>query len=203
MADVRLGDAVTTAGPSRRIIAVLVVEFLVLVAGLTTAGVFAMKSTDGTGPLGGILGKDTNTAAVDQADAVSVARQFVLNEDAFTPANVKVYISNLMPLLTTKAQADLTNQYGAFQQAVGSLLGQVTKSSKAAAMPSAGTIQFAALASLAGTSATVIVAHDVLYGGIAAASCPAQPNYCQSKRWSVSLRKVGGNWLVDSFNPNV
>jgi len=174
-----------------------------VVAGLTTAGVLAMHSNSGTGPLGPMLGNDTNTAAIDQANAVSVARQFVLNEDAFDPKNLSHYMSNLMPLLTTKAQADLTNQYGAFQQAVGSLLGQVTKSSKAAAMASAGSIEFAALASLSGTSATVLVAHDVLYGGVASANCPSQPNYCQSKRWSVSLRKIGGAWLVDSFNPNV
>lgn len=208
MADVRLGDAVTQGGLSRRIVAVLVVEFLLVVGGLTTAVLLAHNSSTQSGPIGALVGSNSKATAVDQANAVSVARQFALNSDAFAPADLKGYLANLMPLLTTKAQADLTNQYAQFNQVAGSVLSQVTQDSQAAAIPSVGEIEFAALSTYTGSAgptgstATVIVAHDVLYGGVTSAQCATKPDYCQSKRWSVSLRKMNGVWLVDTFNPN-
>lgn len=193
MADVRLGDAVTTGGPSRRIIAVLLVEFLLIVGGITSAVAFA----SGTTPHSGLTAKiffwqsDSSSDAGDRADAVSVARQFVLNSDAFSPANMKGYLANLMPLMTTKAQTTLASQYADFNQVAGTLLGQITKASKTAGQAAKGSIEFAALSAFNGTSATVIVAHDVLYPQSAA----------QTYRWSVQLRKIGQAWLVDSFAP--
>ena len=195
MADVRLGDAVTTAGPSRRILAVLVIEFLLIVGGLTSAVAFASGTTPHSGLAATIFfwqHQGSNDAA-DQADAVSVARQFVLNSDAFSPTNLKGYLANLMPLMTTKAQTALTAQYADFNQAAGALLGQITKSSKAAAQPAKGSIEFAALSAFTGDTATVLVAHDVIYSQATA----------QTYRWSVVLRKINGAWLVDSFNPSV
>ena len=194
----------TTSGPSRRILAVLLVEFLLIVGGLTTATVFAANS----GPHSGLTARvffwqtQASSDAPDKANAVSVARQFVLNSDAFTPANLKSYLANLMPLLTTKAQASLTSEYASFEQAAGSILSQLTKSSQIAAMASSGNIEFAALSTFGNDAATVLVAHDVLYGGVQPQQCVSKPTACQSKRWSVSLRKVNGAWLVDTFNPN-
>ncbi|MGN6723544.1 MAG: hypothetical protein ACTHJM_13115 [Marmoricola sp.] len=195
MADVRLGDAVTTGGPSRRILAVLVIEFLLIVGGITSAAVFASSTTPHSGLTAKIFFWQDSAAsdAGDRANAVSVARQFVLNSDAFNPANLKGYLANLMPLMTTKAQTALTSQYADFNQVAGSLLNQIAKSSKTAGQSAKGSIEFAALSAFSGTTATVIVAHDVVYPQTTA----------QTYRWSISMRKVGNSWLVDSFNPSV
>lgn len=195
MADVRLGDAVTTGGPSRRILAVLVIEFLLIVGGITSAVAFAANTTPHSGLTAKIFFWQDSAAgdAGDRANAVSVARQFVVNSDAFNPSNLKGYLANLMPLMTTKAQTALTSQYADFNRVAGSLLNQITKSSKTAGQSAKGSIEFAALSVFSGTSATVIVAHDVIYPQAAA----------QTYRWSISLRKIGNAWLVDSFNPSV
>lgn len=205
MADVRLGDPVTTHGPSRRILTVLLVEFLLIVGGFTAASAFAANS----GPHSGLTAKvffwqqQTNSDAAAKANAVSVARQFVLNADAFTPANIKGYLANLTPLMTTKFQADQTKEYAQFEQLVGPVLSQVTGASKYAAMASTGSIQFAALGSFTGTTATVLVAHDALFAGVRPQQCASQPASCQTRRWLVTLRKIGGVWLVDNYNQNL
>ena len=193
MADVRLGDAVTTGGPSRRIIAVLVVEFLLIVGGITTAAAFASGTTPHSGLTAKIFFWQDSSAsdAGDRANAVSVARQFVLNSDAFSPANMKGYLANLLPLMTTKAQTSLTSQYADFNRVAGGVLGQIAKESKTAGRAAKGSIEFAALSAFSPTTATVLVAHDVLYPQSAA----------QTYRWSVQLRKIGHAWLVDSFAP--
>lgn len=202
MADVRLGDAVTQGGLSRRIIAVLVVEFLIVVGGLTTAVWLGRDSSSTSGPVGNLVHSKAAYTSTDQASAVSVARQFVLNMDAFTPANIQGYLANVMPLLTTKAQADVTNQFGQFNQLAGTLMSQLTQSSEAAALVGAGSIQFAGLQSITGTTANVVVAHDVLYGGVKPDECASKQGYCQTFRWVVSLRKINGVWLVDTYNQN-
>lgn len=201
MADVRLGDAVTHGGRSRRITVTLVVEFLVIVTALTMAVLFAQNSSTKNGPLGVFWGSDTQASARDQANAVSVAQQFVLKADALTPTNVQAYISSVLPLMTTKGQTDFTNEFAQFNQVAGAVLAQLTQDSPAAAMPSAGAVQFAALEAYAVPTATVIVAHDVLYGGVKPADCATKRDYCQSQRWSVSMRKINGAWLVDTFTP--
>lgn len=194
MADVRLGDAVTTGGPSRRILAVLVIEFVLIVACLTSAAVFAANTTPHSGLTAKIFFWQSSTPsdAPDRANAVSVARQFVVNSDAFDPTNVNAYVATVTPLMTTKARAKLNSELPSFSQ-IATLLKQISKQSKSASQPAKGVIEFAALSNFTGSSATVIVAHDVIYAG-----APAQ-----TYRWSISMVKIGNAWLVDSFNTSV
>lgn len=202
MADVRLGDAVKHGGLSRRIIAALVVEFLLVVGGLTTAVVLAHNSSTKSGPVGALVGSNSKSVALDQADAVAAAQKFVLTMDGFTPNDVKGYLAKLMPMLTTKAQADANSQYGQLSQLAGSSLAQLTQDPQAAALGSVGLVEFAALQNYSANTATVMVAHDMLYGGVKQADCATKPDYCQTYRWAVSLRKINGIWLVDTFNQN-
>lgn len=199
MADVRLGDAVTTGGPSRRILAVLVIEFLIIVAGLTTAIVFASGTTPHTGLTAKIFFWQEKAAddAAGRADAVSVAKQFVQNVQEYPPANAAGYNSHVLPMLTTKAKANVANQLAPYQQALAYVKQQCAKATGSLAQACRAyeakarvTIAFGALSSYDGTSATVLVPSSVVYvsGGAT-----------QTFRSQVDLRKIGGVWLVDDY----
>lgn len=125
----------------------------------------------------------------DRRDALSVAEQFALRMDNFAASSADAYEAGIEKLLTTKGQAD-------FKQ-VKPLIGQVY----AAAQPNkkgegaaTGEIALAGVTDLGTDSATVLVAHDSAVPGTGKAL---------HFRWTVSLRKVEGRWLVDGLPPEV
>ena len=195
MADVRLGDAVTTGRPTRRILVVLVIELLVLIGSLATA--IALASSDPSSSVVPGVGGSVSSTAQDQAAAVAAAEKFVLNVQAYPPFNQTGYQSNVLPLLTTKAKAAATSQLEPYLQALASsrkacatATGQAEQICKAYEAKPQVSIAFAALASYDGTSATVLVPHLVTYinGGAS-----------QKYEFQVTLDKVGGKWLVDTY----
>lgn len=200
MADVRLGDAVTTGGPSRRILVVLVIELLVLVGSLTTTIVLSAKDPSSSvvpTANGGSSNTGTPGSPADQAAAVATAKQFTLNVQDYPPFNESGYQTNVVPMLTTKAKAQAASQLQALQAVLGearklcaSAQGQSAAICKAYEAKPQVSIAFAALASYDGNSATVLVPHLVTYvsGGA-------------SQKWEfqVSLDKVGGKWLIDTY----
>jgi hypothetical protein len=110
--------------------------------------------------------------------AVALAEQFCLRMDG-----VDGYKKRVSELLTTKQKAKFTSQFAEFEK-VG-----VDKSLKGE-----GTILSSGVADIDLDSATVLVVHD---STVEATSGTTERHY----RWTVSLRKVHGDWLVDDFTP--
>ena len=123
------------------------------------------------------------TSDSDRHAAVALAEQFCLRMDAIDGSDVDGYKKRVAQLLTTKQKAKFTSQFAEFEK-VG-----VDKSLKGE-----GTILSSGLADIDPDSATVLVVHD---STVKATSGTTERHY----RWTVSLRKVHGSWLVDDFTP--
>jgi hypothetical protein len=115
--------------------------------------------------------------------AVAIAEQFCLRMDGVDGSDVDGYKKRVSELLTTKQKAKFTSQFAEFEK-VG-----VDKTLKGE-----GTILSSGVADIDQDSATVLVVHD---STVKATSGTTERHY----RWTVSLRKVHGDWLVDDFTP--
>jgi hypothetical protein len=115
--------------------------------------------------------------------AVAVAEQFCLRMDGVDGSDVEGYKKRVSELLTTKQKTKFTSGFGEFEK-----LG-LDKTLKGA-----GTILASGVSDIDQDSATVLVAHD---STVKASSGTTERHY----RWTVSLRKVHGDWLVDDFTP--
>lgn len=151
---------------------------LVLVAAVVVATVMFLKV------------RKADAADRDRADAVAAAEQFALRMDDFEGANLTAYVDSITPLLTTKEKTVFTQQFGAFKQ----VFEAAQKAAKASGKTKGGQgkIQLAGVADADADSATVLVAHDSTLAG---------QSQALHFRWTVSMRKVGGTWLVDDFVP--
>lgn len=147
--------------------------------------------------------RDQNRLDDNRRDALTAAQQFALRMDAFNGADIDAYIKSVEPMLTTKEKADFAQQFGEFkqvyeasqkaqQQAANSKHQPTKKSPVAAGGVGVGKIQLAGVTDVDSDSATVLVAHD--------SSIPGTSQSLHS-RWTVSMRKIGSSWLVDSFVP--
>lgn len=114
---------------------------------------------------------------------VAVAEQFSLRMDGVSGDDPDGYVKKVGELLTTKQKAKFTQEFADFQK-----LG-VQKG-----LQGTGTILASGLADMDDDSATVLVAHD---STVKASDGTTQRHY----RWTVTLRKVDGKWLVDDFSP--
>ena len=116
-------------------------------------------------------------------EVVAVAEQFCLRMDGVDGSDVEGYKKRVSALLTTKQKAKFTSEFAQFEK-----LG-VDKELKGT-----GTILRSGLADLDQDSATVLVAHD---SSVKASTGTTERHY----RWTVALRQVHGDWLVDDFTP--
>lgn len=128
-----------------------------------------------------------------RAAALQAAEQFTLRMDAFDGADLAGYTKSVSPLLTDKEKTVFTQQLQQFQK----LYQQVQKASQGkgaaqAPQPGKGTIVMAGVSQVDADSATVLVAHD--------STIPGASQKLHS-RWTISMRKIDGDWLVDSFTP--
>jgi len=123
------------------------------------------------------------TAESDRHAAVAVAEQFCLRMDGVDGSDVDGYKKRVSELLTTKQKAKFTSEFAQFEK-VG-----VDK-----ALKGEGTVLSSGVADIDQDSATVLVVHD---STVKASSGTTERHY----RWTVSLRKVHGDWLVDDFTP--
>ncbi|WP_310961119.1 hypothetical protein [Nocardioides terrisoli] len=126
----------------------------------------------------------------DRRDALSVAEQFALRMDNFAAPSADAYESGIEALLTTKGQADFAQVKPLIAQVYAGAQPQKGQQGKAAT----GSIALAGVTDLDSDSATVLVAHDSSVTGTGKAL---------HFRWTVSLRKVEGSWLVDGLPPEV
>lgn len=134
-----------------------------------------------------------NALDANRRDALSAAEQFALRMDAFDGTNLDSYIKSIEPMLTTKEKAEFTSQFSQFKKVYQQAQAAQTKAGKKTTTGTgSGKIQLAGVADVDSDSATVLVAHD--------SSIPGTSDAVHS-RWTVSMEKVGGHWLVDSFVP--
>jgi Mce-associated membrane protein len=115
--------------------------------------------------------------------AVAVAEQFCLRMDAVDGSDAKGYVKKVSQLLTTKQKAKFTQEFSDF-----------SKLGIAPGIKGTGTVLASGVADMDSDSATVLVAHD---STVKDGTNTTQRHY----RWTVSLREVGGKWLVDDFTP--
>jgi hypothetical protein len=116
------------------------------------------------------------------AQVKAVAVQFATRMDSLDSADLPGYLKDVSEVLTTKCRTE-------FQKVgpgIASEIGKVPFKTKAY-------IRSSAVASLDSDSATVLVVHDALKTATSGQSLPS------AFRWTISLRKVEGKWLVDSF----
>lgn len=116
-------------------------------------------------------------------EVVAVAEQFCLRMDAVDASDVDGYKKRVSELLTTKQKAKFASEFAQFQK-----LGLDKQ------LKGTGTILASGLGDIDHDSATVLVAHD---STVKASTGTTERHY----RWTVALRKVHGDWLVDDFTP--
>lgn len=126
----------------------------------------------------------------DRAAALTAAEQFALRMDDFKGADLNAYVASIKPLLTTKEQTIFDQQFGAFKQVFEAAQQAAAKTGQKSG--GTGKIQLAGVSESDSDSATVLVAHDSTLAG---------QSQALHFRWTVSMRKVGGRWLVDDFVP--
>lgn len=126
---------------------------------------------------------DTMTAQQDRASVVRVAERFTVEVNNYNVGSIDQYQQRITPLLTTKFQ-------GEFSQAMQDIVSSV----KQAKMNSKGQVLASGVESVDPDSAHVLVVADANVKTVF-------DNRARHFRWDVSLRKVGGRWLVDDFSP--
>lgn len=175
----------TRTGPGRRtLVALAAILVVVLIAAVVVVVIRARQV------------EAHNALQDERSAALQAAEQFALRMDAFDGANLPAYTKSVEPLLTDKEKTVFTQQLQQFSQ----LYNQVQKASQGAkgkqkgtkAQPGTGSIVMAGVSDIDADSATVLVAHD--------STIPGTTQKLHS-RWTISMRKIDGDWLVDSFTP--
>ncbi len=131
----------------------------------------------------GLKARAEQEAEQERAAAANVASQFALRMDKIDGSDFDGYIKGVNELLTTKAKTKNNQVFDAMKQ-----------SYQTAMVKGSGKVLLTALGDSDEDSATVLVVHD-------ADVSTTQGNIEHHYRWSVDVVKVGGNWLVDDFNP--
>lgn len=124
----------------------------------------------------------------DRADVVAAAQRFTETWNTFKPKQVSQYINQVSPLLTTKFRTQFNN---AAQDVIRGIQQQRLSSQGKVLTDGEGT-PLVGIATIDPDSAEVLVASDArrVSGGQAV---------LRHWRWQISLDKVDGKWLVDSF----
>jgi Mce-associated membrane protein len=157
---------------SRRAVQTLIAVLTVLlVVGVVAAAFF------------GINARENDRSAKQRAAASTVANQFALRMDKVDGTAFDGYLKGINQLLTTKAKTKNDKVFKVMKQ-----------SYEAAKVKGSGKVLLTAVGDSDEDSATVLVVHD-------ASVTTTQGNIDHHYRWSVSLVKVKGSWLVDDFNP--
>lgn len=119
----------------------------------------------------------------ERAEVVAVAEQFCLRMDAVDGSDLEGYRDKVAELLTTKQKTKFTGEFAEFEK-----LGVEQD------LKGKGTVLASGLADMDQDNATVLVVHD---STVTSAANTTERHY----RWTVELRKVSGEWLVDDFTP--
>ncbi len=134
-------------------------------------------------PLNPLSGAPLAPSDIQRKQATAVAEQFALRMDNVDGTKFDAYIKGVNGLLTTKAKTKNTQVFDAMKQSYA-----------AAKVKGTGKILASGVADLDSDSATVLVGHDA---DVQTSQGKIEHHY----RWTVSLVKVDGKWLVDDFEP--
>ena len=157
---------------------------LLLVLGAVASAVLLQRRDDLTDKPFSLSNDGHVIASDDQRhEVVAVAEQFCLRMDAVDGSDVDGYKKKVSELLTTKQKTKFDSSFAEFEK-----LG-ISKDLKGT-----GTVLASGVSEVDADSATVLVAHD---------STLKDPSGTTDRhyRWTVALRKVHGDWLVDDFTP--
>ena len=171
-----------TTGNTRGLIALALIVLTVL--GVLVAGVLAYRSSHLTDePFSLSNGGQRIPSDAERHEVVAVAEQFCLRMDDLDGSDVEGYEKRVAQLLTTKQKAKFSSEFAEFQK-----LG-IDKT-----MESTGNVLASGVSDMDADSATVLVVHDSTVKTSAGTTA-------RHSRWTVDLRKVDGEWLVDDFTP--
>lgn len=161
------------------------VSIVLLVVGITLSVAFATREGGDNLTSKALLFNNGDPLVSDSQrhQAVAAGEQFCLRMDNVDGSDPEGYVKRVAELLTTKQKAKFTSEFSDFQK-----LGVEPD------LKGTGTILASGLADIDLDSATVLVAHD---SSVVTKTGTTQRHY----RWTVTLRKVSGHWLVDDFTP--
>lgn len=157
----------------------------------TTLAALCVLTVIGGAVLMGWLNGETedNTAAEqDRIEAMQAAERFTETWNTFRPKDADTYLERVSPLLSTKFRTE-------FEDAAEDVVTGITQQrlfSKGEVLKDGDGVPLVGIASIDGDSAEVLVVSDAkrVAGG---------QRVLRHWRWQVSLVKVDGEWLVDSF----
>ena len=121
--------------------------------------------------------------AADTSKVKAVAEQYALRMDNLDSSNISGYVKSVGEILTTKYRTDFVK--------VEPLLVAAYAKEK---FTTQGFVRATGIVTQDADSATVLVVHDKVK-----TPTTGQPE-ATAYRWTVELRKVDGDWLVDNFD---
>jgi hypothetical protein len=171
-----------TTGRTRGLIALALVVLTAL--GVVVAGVVLYRASHLTdAPFSLSNSGQPIPSDSERHQVIAVAEQFCLRMDSLDESDIEGYKKRVSELLTTKQKAKFDGELADFQK-----LGVDTT------LTSTGSVLASGLADMDSDSATALVVHD---STVKASTGTTERHY----RWTVTLRKVHGHWLVDDFTP--
>lgn len=129
------------------------------------------------------LRQDDRSVGLEVARVKAVSEEFALRMDSLSSDDVPGYINKVAEVLTTRCRADFEKSEAALTGSIG-----------AVEFTTKGFIRATGVSTLDDDSATVMVVHD------SQKTAGSGQSLLSAYRWTISLRKVNGTWLVDKFN---
>jgi Mce-associated membrane protein len=174
-------------GTSRRptLLIVGIIASVLLALGVTGSIVYGVRASSDSLTTKALTTNNGDPLISDseRARVKAIAEQFCLRMDDVDGSDPDGYTKRVKELLTTKLKAAFDQQFGAVQ-----------KLDTDTTVKGVGTILASGIADIDPDSATVLVAHDT-------AVTSSSGNVLRHARWTVTLRKIDGHWLVDNWNP--
>lgn len=133
-------------------------------------------------------GDDVSAREQDEVAVRAAAQRFTETWNTFDSDDAQQYVDTVAPLLSTKFRAQFTD--AATDVVTG--IQQQKLSSKGAVLEDKDEIPLVGVASMDADSAEVLVISD-------ARRTTSGQEVLRHWRWQISLVKVDGKWLVDSF----
>lgn len=132
--------------------------------------------------------QEIEAAEQDRIEVMEAAERFTVVWNTFRPKDADTYVERVTPLLSSKFSSEFSN---AAEDVVAGIT-QQRLFSKGQVLRDADGVPLVGISSIDGDSAEVLVVSD-------ANRVANRQRVVRHWRWQVSLVKVDGEWLVDSF----
>lgn len=131
---------------------------------------------------------EISSAEEDRIAAMQAAERFTVEWNTFRPTEVDDYIDRVTPLLSSKFEGEFTNASADVVEGIT----QQRLFSKGEVLRDGDGVPLVGISTIDDDSAEVLVVSD-------AKRVANRQRVLRHWRWQVSLVKVDGEWLVDSF----